>query len=207
MEKFAPYFWILFSIFSFVHLIFCFQENEKARKISKCFIMPLLITYLVMMSCNKINIYLGAIFGFLGDVFIIFKKNKVFFILGAVFFMLGHVFYILEMYTILGGFEYWHIFIFGLIFFVLFIIGKNLVYPKVGKLCYVGIVYFTFLSSMLFVAIFTRDPLIIIATFTFIVSDVILSFVNFFKKDVNKKELYVMSTYILAQTLMILALI
>jgi len=72
MGEYTVYFWILFSVFSLVHVYFCFMENEKARKISKCFIVPLLIFYMIMIKSEKVLVYLGATFGFIGDVLIIF---------------------------------------------------------------------------------------------------------------------------------------
>lgn len=207
MEKFIPYFWILFGVFTIVHMVFCFFLMEKARKISKCFIMPLLIFYMIMIKSENILVYLGAICGFLGDVLIIFKKKHIlWFVIGTAMFLLGHGFYVAQMYINMGGFQAWHLIAYGIIFLLLCILGYNVIYPKVGKLVIVGIVYFTFLISAVFVAITSGNKLAIFGTFMFMISDVILSFTNFFKENVKRKELYVMSTYILAQLLMILAL-
>ena len=206
MDKFSVIFWILFAIYSLVHILICYLEKEKLRKITKCFILPFLIMYIAIEGCDKPFVYLAAIFGFLGDLLLIFKKHKIIFMIGAASFALGHIFYILQMYTLYVGFEYWHLFIFGIIVLLLSIIGYHLFSKKMKEWTPVGVCYFSFLLSSLFVAALTREKLIIIGVFIFVVSDTILTIVNFINTNIKKKEVYVMSTYILAQAILLYAL-
>lgn len=206
MDKFSVVFWILFGVYSLIHIIICYFEKETLRKITKCFILPLLIMYIAVEHCDKPFVYLAAIFGFLGDLLLIFKKKKIAFMVGAASFALGHIFYILQMYTEYAHFEYWHLIIFGLIILLLLIIGEQLFRQKMKDWTPVGVCYFSFLLSCLFVAGLTREKLIIIGVFIFVVSDTIITIVNFINTGIKRKEVYVMSTYILAQAILLFAL-
>ena len=64
----------IFFSFSVFHLVVCFFENEKLRKITKIFCLVLLAIAACFLAYRHPLIYVGAILGAVGDYFLL-KKN------------------------------------------------------------------------------------------------------------------------------------
>ncbi|MCI7212824.1 MAG: hypothetical protein MR467_01565, partial [Bacillales bacterium] len=57
----------LFLLISIIHLVFCFKEMEKWRKITKPFCVIILAIAIAFASPTQYLIYIGLLFGVIGD--------------------------------------------------------------------------------------------------------------------------------------------
>lgn len=205
----------LFAFASFIHLVFCFLEKEKLRKITKPIPLVCLIAFAAVTSPDKPLIYLGALCYLAGDVALL-KKHKVrWFIAGALAFMVGHLLFISEIIRQSGGAPYYFYLI-----ALFFLVGYSIVFYRLwGKLIryrytrIAAIVYsFTLLASFLtalIAAIITgMNNLWLVAAgyFLFLVSDSVLA-LTLFKKDVKRRDFYIMLTYLSACFLVVFGLL
>jgi len=209
----------IFATFSIIHLIFAFFEMEKLRKITKPLIfLPLLGLSFVIDPSFHIFL-LGLIFGIIGDVFLIFKDNKKIFTIGAFFFFFGHLLYgvqILALYPLKNEWWFYLIMALALVVLVIFLpmpfVKKIKPYAK--GLSRLLLMYFSTLLFLLLISIglIIFTPYKLCGVFTaigfllFATSDTILSY-SIFKQDFKRKDFYIMLTYILAQTSIVLAFI
>ena len=86
----------LFCIIFVMHLIFTKNEYNRGRCYTKPFLMPLLAIYYIL-SVAEVNkfIVMALVFGFMGDVFLMWPKRKNNFMLGLGAFLIGHFCYVL----------------------------------------------------------------------------------------------------------------
>ena len=89
------YYWTIYAVFCIVHLILCFKEKENVRKITKIFIIPMLVLGLVLHQTFNLLLYIGLILGWIGDVCLIFTRKKRYFVIGTISFCLGHISYVI----------------------------------------------------------------------------------------------------------------
>ena len=205
----------LFVALSLVHLVFCFLEKELARKITKCPGTLCLFVAAVIAVPNEPLVYLGLFFGLLGD-FCLLKKHKVWpFICGTVSFLIGHILYIAMFIRLCGELHYAYFVGTGLwviLFPILFVrLAKTIVHQK--KLIVIGCIYFSLLTLDLIWAIIACAhgclDYVLLSAFgavCFIISDSFLTR-TMFKKDVKRRDFYIMSTYLLAQGLIIVGFV
>lgn len=203
---------IAFIIASILNIIFNYRNNLKGIYVTKPLIMPLLILYYVA-SAQDINfIIIGALVcGFLGDVFLLDSKNH--FTKGLLSFFCGHILYIVVFYLSFSigdvkGF-YFVLIVFYLIY--AFLLAKRL-FSYLGSLKILGTIYMgtimamSFISLLMMVQTFNiRTILIFLGTIFFIISDSVLAFDTFKEKNANSGVI-IMSTYIIAQFLIIIGI-
>lgn len=202
----------LFVAISLVHLVFCYFEKEFARKLTKTFTTLFLGVAVAIAIPNEPLVYIGCFMGMLGDAFLL-KKHKVWpFVLGMVSFLAGHALYI-AAYMKLCGTLHWAYYVFTALFLVLFpIIGihftRKIVHQK--GIAFGGTVYFGVLFMNLIWAIIASANghanyvlLCVFGALCFIISDMFLTY-TLFKRNVKRRDFYIMSTYLLAQTLIVL---
>ena len=97
---FTHLFWIILtgSLFlgvSVLHLIACYRRYPRIRTVTKVLLMPLVCAaYCVLVPSPRLLVIAALTFGWIGDVFLLFKNKRLFMLLGICAFALGHVFYI-----------------------------------------------------------------------------------------------------------------
>lgn len=201
----------VFGVYSIVHLVFCFLENEKLRKITKPFCLIILGIAALVAKPDCPLIYAGAFLGAIGDIFLINKKNLLFFLSGTVFFISGHICYFAEimmLLTSLGGMtiEYWfYLILFGILLlltFGLYPIDKKLA----GVATLAGNFYMPFLVVLLISGIVLAVNVnpswagisVAAGYLMFFASDTTLIYTTFVK-DVRRRDFYIMLTYLLGE--------
>lgn len=211
-------FWIIFTAALFVgvsvlHLVACYRRYPKIRSVTKVLLMPLLcVLYCVVAPDVRLFVVAALVFGWIGDVFLLFKNGKIFMLLGVCAFALGHIFYIGAM---LSAHPSLHILM--LIPLALCVIWMTFVYRKLlpyapKSLRNPGLLYALLLSgtclSALYVLLVTGNPAYLIAFIGglfFMLSDTLLTGQQY-RKELKHGNFYVMLTYIIAQTLLVLGL-
>lgn len=196
-----------------VELYFAFVENELGRKICKCFCVLFLAAMAAAWKPEAWPIYVGAAFGVLGD-FLLLEKHKVYpMVLGTASFFVGHGFYI-AAYCLLCSFPWW-VYVGFSVFYVLFcLLGYGVIHKAVkephmafGAIVYFGGLVLDFLFAVVSCFFGKFDFLFLCALggVSFIVSDCFLLRTSFVK-DVKRRDFFIMSTYVLAQALIVLGL-
>jgi len=198
----------LLIVVTCLHLFFCFKENEKGRHWSKLFIMPLLAFSLFALTSREIPLYLGILFGWIGDIFLIFKKRSKWFLLfGLIAFLLGHALYIAEIVRLFSFRVPWPVYpIVAGIGILFVIIGYRLVHERLGKMALPASFYaFTLviMASSAFVlcinSLFLLGPIFIFfGCLAFILSDFLIAY-TYFYRDIRRRDFFIMIPYVLAE--------
>ena len=198
-----------------IQLFACANKNLlMLRRVSKCLLMPLLAACYMLISPEPAPFVVFAILsGFVGDLVLLFRPRKWAFPAGILAFATGHVFYILSFASRITLQPPWYLF--ALIAFVTIACAATLMYyiwrgiPR--KLRVPSYVYMLVIGSMVSsAALFTlyeTTPLRWLAALggvLFALSDTTLS-IDAFHHPVRYRNVIVMSTYILAQTLIVSA--
>ena len=213
-----PVFLVIFILVSVFHIVTIAIKREKARRISKCLVMPLLLAVYISGGGSKFLIpAIALILGWVGDVLLIKIEKKTHFMTGLGAFLLGHLFYIFAFAGILGLFANGgavigaalNINIPAIIIFtpptaVLAMVVFRLIKPTKEMFGPV-IAYMIILIAMNFFGfqVFLQNPgiaglLILSGCFNFMVSDTILAYYTFRKIKLLGAVL-IMVYYILAQ--------
>ena len=204
----------LFLAVSIVHLVFCYLEMELARKITKCMTTGMLFLAVVFAIPKEPLVYIGLLLGVAGDGFLL-KKHKVWpFVAGMLSFLAGHILYIVSFIRLCGTLHWAYYVATGLyciLFPILFFhVGNKIVHQK--NLAFGGVAYFGFLFLDLIWSIiaccFGNANFCLLCVFgsvCFIASDIFLT-KTMFKKDVKRRDFFIMSTYLLAQGLIVVGL-
>ena len=196
----------LFLIASIVHLVFCFLEKEKLRKITKPFPLALLFFALVFAMPTHPLIYLGSLLCLAGDVALLRKHKVWWFSFGLIFFLIGHLLFITEVGLQMGNPPWWGYLInaVALICYVLICFRKwrKLIHHKnirLGAIIYSFVLLSALTWAIVGSACFGKLNLILVAIgyVLFIVSDLTLA-LTLFKHDVKRRDFYIMITYLLA---------
>lgn len=207
----------LFALCSLVHLIFCFLEKEKARKITKTFCVTLLGIAAILYKPDAPLIYVGAFLGVIGDIFLIFKKNIKSFFFGTLFFISGHVLYLAQGILLINPNStlHWSVYLVVGLILLLLIFG---LYPitgkKLGPVALLGNFYMPFLLVLLSLGIYLAvvnknyvpGLLFTFGYFSFFISDSTLIYTSFFK-DIKRRDFYIMLFYLAAQALIVAGLL
>ena len=205
----------LFGLSSLVHLVFCFLEKENLRRLSKCFPLLFLAIALFVGYPNLPMLGIALICGAIGDAFLLWKKDRgIMLLLGAMFFMVNHALFIASMLTLAGPLEIGY-YIALACYYVLFLAMIPLSL-KIVKKVYLGIgmaLYFAALTSDTLVSVFLLINghlglffLALAGALSFLLSDSILGF-TMFKKDIKRRDFYIMLTYLGAQVLIFCGII
>lgn len=216
---FRLYGFIIFWIIAAIDIIAIFLKNHQIPFLAKPFLLPILmlVLYFTTESANKRWLLLtGLLFSFLGDVFLLFdESNALFFIFGLLSFLLTHIFYILfflsikrKNTSILSKKPY-------LLLLVIIYTGSllYLLIPHLGALIAPVIIYAVVLSSMfvcsllLYNNIDKKAAMLFIAGAAFFVASDSLLAINKFYAPVAYSGLFIMSTYCIAQYLIVKAFI
>ena len=210
-------FFALFALVSFVHLIFCFFEKDKARKISKPFCVSFLVIAAILYKPDAPLIYVGALLGVIGDIFLLKKQKIIFFLIGTFFFIGGHICYLTQAILLINPSAtiQWYVYLIFALFLLIFTFA---LYPitrkKVGTPAFVGNFYMPFLlvlaSLGIYLAVvntnYVTGVLFAFGYLSFFISDSILVYTSFFK-DIKRRDFYIMIFYLLAEALIVSGLL
>jgi uncharacterized membrane protein YhhN len=199
---------VITGLIFIAELVMAYLDNQKVRKIIKPFCLIGLMVTLYCFGLRNWLVFLALGFGLAGDIAMIWPEKKLFFLAGIVLFFVNHVLNIYVFSTLLSySVQPWVIVglcAFGLLFPLL---GYKVMHERTGVLTIPGLLYFYILFMELLFAIFlfndTKNPyaiMIIVGSLFFIASDTILSLTHFVI-EVKRRDLYIMATYLIAQTL------
>lgn len=202
---------ILIAVFAAdaaVNVLACALGRQKLRRISKVLLMPLLaVIYVTAARSVSALVLLALLFGWLGDIFMMYKAKELWLTLGIGSFGVGHVFYLSAMFLVVGvhpaawaavaAAAAFLALAVGFFMFVKKDIPAKLVGPSFG--------YVLLLCSVGAIATMTLPggALTFAGAMLFLVSDSVLSLEIFRWGDSPKVDFVVMLTYISAQTLLI----
>ena len=217
--NFTHRFWIIFTAVLFfavsvLHLIACYRRFPKIRSVTKVLLMPLLCAfYLVLARDIRPLVVAALLFGWIGDILLLFKNGKTCMLLGICAFALGHICYIAAMFTAYPAVLSIKILIpLALcVVWMVFVCLKLMPYaPK--SLRKPGFLYALLLSGTCLSALYLlltvgKDAYLLafIGGLFFMLSDTLLTGQQY-RKELKHGNFYVMLTYIIAQTLLILGL-
>ena len=218
MQPLAIFFLVFYGCISILNLVFCFLENERWRKITKPLCLLGLIGFVFVVDMSHIWLWISLILAWLGDVLFIFKKKKAFVLIGMIFFLLSHAFYLCEFGYIFQSTntEIYAGYCFFLRFYPLFILpGIPVAYllsKKDLRLTVLGSLYQSVLIMVFASSIFALANgyslyflFVCFGTVLYYTSDFFNAFTLYVKK-LRKRELIIMSTYLLAQFLIVVGI-
>lgn len=212
---------LLYLLDGIIHLISEYLHFPAVKYGSKILLMPLLALFLISKVKSNNKLILSALFfSWLGDIFLMFPRNeyseqmqKLLFIFGLASFLIAHVFYIFTFLNEINSVKKvslivenpylvlpFLVFLFFLLYF-LFPYLKDMKLPVV--------VYGSIINLMALMAL-NRKNLVIASSFylvfigalLFMISDTTIA-VNVFYKAQPWHRIFIMSTYILAQALIV----
>jgi uncharacterized membrane protein YhhN len=207
---------------STIHLFSCYTRNTKIRIITKILIMPLLF-FLYKYLTDKLKkskyLQLGIILGWIGDLFLICKDDSPLIIFGIISFFIGHIFYIFSFIKLNDKISYRKNYFILLIILTFFVWYVNFLFTnylcegfKKHKMTIPGISYMSILGLIDTFAIFNLylkfsfgRLLCLFGTILFSYSDFCLA-KHLFIEKLKYENFIIMSTYIPAQTLIILGM-
>ena len=206
-------FFALFALVSLLHLYACARGLLPLRRASKVLLMPLLaLAYGFCAAKPAFPVLLALLFGWLGDIFLIRPTVKVFQLSGIGSFIVGHVFYMAAMLRRLPGAALRLPWLSPLIALALAAFCFSRVLPVMDKkMRGAGCSYYLVLSALAAFAGVSLSAGISGALFSvlgallFLCSDTLLCY-QFFTvgSPAPKYDTAVMTTYLLAQTALVL---
>ncbi|MBR2643681.1 MAG: lysoplasmalogenase [Clostridia bacterium] len=198
---------------SVVHLCACYRRWPKIRRVTKALLMPLLCAVYVFAAPQvRLLVVAALLFGWLGDLFLMFQQRTVLMLCGVCAFALGHIFY---MGALLSAHPVLNIMILIplalCVIWMTFVVKKLIPYAP-RQLKKPGFLYALLLSgtclSALYMLLITQKLAYLIAFvggLFFVLSDTILTGQKY-RRETRHGNFYVMLTYIIAQDLLILGL-
>lgn len=191
-------------------------KNNKGIYITKPLLMPMLIIFYVL-STTDINwlIVSALIFGCIGDILLMLPRRQ--FILGLISFLVGHMFYIKAFIDPILNHNIAYIMVFLIIPYIIYnmlVLGRFVPYKKLNNTTkFFGGLYLIVISIMGFsstIRIFYIEGFKFYSTFIgamlFITSDCLIA-LNSVVYNAKNKGAYIMTTYIIAQFLIVLGCI
>ncbi len=209
----------IFIAIAFIYLALLFFSGEDSAWFMKPLLLPAMMSgVLASEKFPTKNLLIWAlVFSWFGDVVLMFAdKGQLFFIIGLLLFLTAHMIYILlfnkqqktQNSSNNSGLYIGVVFIVGYLFVMLFVL-----YPKLGGLKIPVTVYAMVISMMLFMALKGffgwQNPAnyyVLTGAICFVVSDSLLAF-NKFYEPIQLATFNIMSTYLLAQFLIVFGLL
>lgn len=210
-------FLIIFIIVSIIHLFACLTGKTNLRGFTKPLLMPLLLASAWQWTDGQVPLLLtlALIFGWLGDVALLFSEKQWSLPAGILFFAIEHVLYVPLLLKGTPSAKFFPIGI--LLLLVIFVVGFSI--AKAVLPHFKGVIrkavgfYMIIILAMVFAAfyrgltLFTLDGLVsIIGALLFSFSDFVLS-TELYQRETPVRSFVVMLTYILAQTLLTVSLL
>lgn len=203
-------------VFYFVYLVVMGLGLKEYNYFLKPLLIPSLILY-VFISDNfksKGALISALTLSTLGDVLLLFtEEGPLYFIMGLVAFLAAHLFYIYIFFNkIKTNFPKQGVGISTSLIVVYLMVLLNTMWYKLDEMKIPVVIYAVVISSMLWLAIriyfqnYSKNALIILlGALFFVISDSTLAW-NMFYQPVPSGSLIIMSTYLAAQTLLVIGL-
>jgi uncharacterized membrane protein YhhN len=207
---------VLFIAVTLVELISITMKNQTISSVVKIVLMPSLAAYYFTSEISKSTTLLSALACcWIGDILLLFQQsNELFFITGLVSFLIGHIFLILTYRNIRWAINEDPLVASQKARFALPILLAsagiiNTLYPHLGAMKIPVIVYSIVITLMVLNSTFRYGRtskssywLVFIGAFLFMTSDSIIA-INKFQSPVPNSDILIMSTYIIAQFLIV----
>jgi uncharacterized membrane protein YhhN len=201
---------ILFLLVATLQFAAILKEKLWLRRVTKGLLMPLLLAWYILSARQFLfTVAFGAVFGFFGDVLLLFPKDKrIFFTLGLGSFLLGHGCYIYSVLFFTGSFSLPVIIIALAVVAVVWVLSQRLIAPPRNMRVPVGV--YSAVLGLLGVAAFCllryrgglgarRTGIMVLGgSLLFMISDTILAWQTF-RTMSRYGNLPVMTTYLAAQ--------
>lgn len=205
----------LYLLVSAFHLWFCYKDCNTERLLTKPFLMPVLLLYFIVASSSpSIIVILAILFGFIGDTFLLSDDSQSLFIAGLLTFLLGHICYIIALANEISiKPSITIIFAIILILGILGALAYSSLFRHLNKMKLPVLSYLIIICTMVFYAALffitentSSSTFALIGSICFIVSDYILARTSFIERF-KLHKLYIMSTYLAAQFLLVISFI
>ena len=207
----------LFAFDAAVQLFACASRDRlMLRRVSKCLLMPLLAAcYCLFAKAPSALVITAILFGFAGDVVLLFRPRRWAFPAGILAFATGHVFYIVSLAQRFAVIPPWYMLALLAVINVTCAVTlmRNIWRGMPRKLRPPSFLYMLIIGTMastaaLFALYGASDYrwLALPGGLLFAISDTVLS-IDAFHHTVKHRNVIVMTTYILAQTLIVSALV
>jgi uncharacterized membrane protein YhhN len=208
-----------FIAFSLLYVLLIFFNQETITWYFK----PLLVPFLFFLVWNynsfveKKWLLYGLLFSWIGDLLLMFvDKNELFFITGLFSFLTAHFFYLYlfikqkKLYKTSKNISFW--------FAVLLVVAylgsiMYLLFPKLGSLKIPVTIYAFTISTLLLLGFKVyfgwknkAAQFVLIGAIAFVLSDSLLA-INKFYNPIEKASFWIMSTYIIAQTFIVIGIL
>lgn len=209
---------IVYAIMAILHLICCFMKFEKGRNYTKVLLMFCLLFICLLNGINTGNLYvlimLALIFAMISDIFLLMENNQKMFACSICLNLISYLLYIIQMINKLPfkiELYFYIILLAFLLCWCLILVPK--LKPYVKELSALLAIYsFTLLFGVVIglISFLINSSLssimLIIGFILFIVSNVMLCVVRFYK-PFRRYHFYLMIPYVLAQLLVIYGLL
>lgn len=208
-----------FIAFSLVYILLLFFNQDTLT----WFLKPLLLPFLVFLVwgfnsfVEKKWLLYGLLFSWIGDLLLMFvDKSEMYFITGLISFLTAHLFYIVlfvkqkELFKTTKSIPFW---LATLLVGVYLISILNLLFPSLGALK-IPVTIYSFTISILLILGFKvyfglknkAALLVLFGAFAFVLSDSLLA-MNKFYHPIERAGLWIMSTYIIAQSFIVIGIL
>lgn len=203
---------IAFLMNYILNLLFI-KKNKYGFLFTKLLLTTLLaLFYYFHNDSTNMVVFIALLFCFFGDLFLEFSQKESCFISGVASFLMGHIFYIICFVQQASNGLPWWVF---LILFLYVAYGFNFYMGlkvedkrlKAALGVYSGVILLMSFSALLRInsVITSKFVLTFIGSLLFVASDSVLAH-NMFNKKVKHADLWIMSTYGLAQLLIIMGI-
>lgn len=211
-ESFRAGFWIfisLFAAFAIVHLIFCFLEKPFWRKLTKPFCLVMLGAAMAFLVPDYPLIYVSCWVSAVGDVLLIKNKDPKFFVTGAGVFAVAHTLNLVTQTKILSySFPDYAWMIMAAVALIVAAVAYCTHGKKDVAISTVAPTYACFhLANIALAVMVLADGkfvpykiMILLGYLVYVVSDMIVNYVTN-KRDIKRRDFYIMLTYLAGQTL------
>jgi len=212
-------FFKIYIAFGIVYLIILFLGFEQLDLFLKPILIPLIgfEAYFQKKFPTQDTLLAALAFSWLGDIILLFTDlGEIYFILAIVSFLISHILFciLFNRQNKIRKKQTRPFFIFGSIIIAIYFIGMvSFLLPYLGSLQLPVIVYATVISIMILFSfnglLIWRRPgnyIVFLGAFFFVLSDSILA-INKFYTPIPKSSFFIMTTYLLAQYLIVLGVL
>lgn len=207
-DVFLIIFVTIFLFMAIIELYFCFHEDDKYRKIFKCFPLFLIAIIILISDYNLYLLTITALLYCLGDFFLL-SNHKKWFVIGSISFVLGHIVFLIFAHIhfniSLNSYLYSIPFILLVAILVVIFLFKYLKIKFIGgALVYLGLLTLGMMTNIFELGLVNYEPkrlLIVFGFLIYLISDLMVILKRFasFKK---RNDFYIMGTYFLANCLL-----
>lgn len=203
----------LFILASIVQIVLATLEKEIARRYEKAFLIPLLTVFVIVSIPTHPLVYAALITAWIGDILVAIPSKKAF-ACGAFFFLACHLLNTFEVLIVLCNMNVptMVVVIVVLTYLVTYVVGFIFYFRKIAKSTLEGLGMSVYYSALYLLIPSFAYAIALVGQFVylgiigyvfFIISDTLIIIFKYVK-EVRRKHVYIMSTYLVAQLLIAL---